>query len=301
MSDPAAARDRRMPAWGWTVALVVASAFWAGGGLIARGSPMSGPQFATWRSLGGALTYQAVLAARGRRLRLADLRTAGVGGLGFGLSILFLFAAFKSTTLVSANVITSLTPILLGVVQTRVHRHPLPRGGAAAMAVAVAGTILTVSGSAGGAAGGSWSLRGDLLALAATVLGCLYPIGTKSARATLGALEFQAAALWVSFGVCATGTLIVEHHLVWPSWRAWGYVALIVGIGGTGHLIFSWAQHHVAVAAAAVILLLEIVWSAVGAWWFFDQPSGWGQVAGMLVVAAGVVAWVRAEAGTLAL
>lgn len=257
---------------------------------------MSGPQFALWRSLGGAAVYQSVLAFRGHRPRLADLRAAFVGGVGFGLSIIFLFAAFKSTTLVSANVITALTPILLGVVTTQVHHDALPRWGVTAMLVAVGGTVVTVAGSSGG---GAWSLRGDLLALAGVITGCLYPIGTKSARRTLGALEFQAATLWVSAGVCLIGALIADHEVIAPSWKGWAYVGFIVAVGGTGHLIFSWAQHHVSVAAAAVILLLEIVWSALGAVVFFDQPLGVIQLLGMVIVMGGVVAWVRAESGTL--
>jgi drug/metabolite transporter (DMT)-like permease len=279
----------------WTLALVVASVFWAGGGLVARGAPMSGPQFAFWRSLGGAVFYQLVLAIRGTRPRWAQVRDSAVGGLGFGLSILFLFAAFKSTTLVSANVITALTPILLGVVSTRLHHDPLPRGGVLAMAVGIGGTVVTVAGSSGG---GAWSLHGDLLAVVAVVLGCLYPIGTKSARKTLDALEFQAGALWVSAVVCGVGALVADREIVVPTARGWGFVALLIGVGGTGHLIFSWAQHHVSVAAASVILLLEIVWSALGAVVFFDQPLGPVQVLGMLVVSLGVVAWVRAEASS---
>lgn len=77
-------------------ALVVAAALWAGGGLIGRGAPMSGPVLAFWRSLLGAVIYLAILLARGRRLRVDDLRTAAVGGLGFGLSVALLFAAYKS-------------------------------------------------------------------------------------------------------------------------------------------------------------------------------------------------------------
>jgi drug/metabolite transporter (DMT)-like permease len=219
-----------------------------------------------------------------------------VGGAGFGLSIVFLFAAFKSTTLVSANVITALTPILLGVVTTRVHHDRLPRGGVLAMAVAIGGTVVTVAGSSGG---GAWSLHGDLLALAAVVVGCFYNVGTKSARKTLGALEYQAAALWVSAAVCLAGALVSDRRVIVPSAKGWGFVVFLIAVGGTGHLIFSWAQHHVSVAAASVILLLEIVWSALGAVLFFDQPLGPVQVLGMLIVSGGVVAWVRAEGDTL--
>lgn len=273
-----------------TAALVVASLFWAAGGLIAADAPMSGPQFALWRSLAGAVVYQGVLAAQGRRLRLADLRTSLVGGLGFGFGVVFLFAAFQATTLTSAYVITALQPILLGFVATRFHRERLSGAAWGSMLVAVVGTVVVVAGSSGG---GVWSLRGDLLALAGVALGALYPIGTKSARRTLSALEYQAATLWVSAGVCLVATVLVDGAPEVPSGRGWGYLALMVAVGGTGHLLFSWAQHHVSVAASSVVMLGEIVATAVGAAVLFDQPIRALQIVGMAIVCAGIVAWVR--------
>ncbi|MFN8052099.1 MAG: DMT family transporter [Acidimicrobiales bacterium] len=294
MSETPTARPRSV-VW-WSGALVVASVFWAGGGLVAKSAPMSGPQFALWRSLGGAATYQTALLVTGRRPRLAHLRAAAMGGVGFGLGVLFLFAAFKSTTLTSANVINALQPILLGIAATRLHHVVLSKAAVAAMAVAVAGTIVVVAGSTGG---GSWSLHGDLLAAAGVVVSCLYPLGTKSARRTLDALEYQAACLWVSAAVCLVGVLIIDGRPIEPTASGWLSVAGIVAVGGTGHLIFSWAQHHVSVAASSVVLLVEIAVSAVGAAVFFDQPIGAVQVLGMAIVGVGIVAWVRAEAGTL--
>ena len=54
----------------------------------------------------------AILVARG-------LRIAAVGGVGFGLAVAFLFVAYKTTTLLSANVIACLQPLVLGLVAHR--------------------------------------------------------------------------------------------------------------------------------------------------------------------------------------
>jgi drug/metabolite transporter (DMT)-like permease len=276
--------------------LLVASVFWAGGGLFAKGAPMSGPQLAFWRSLTGASVYLAALVVRRRMIRWADLRAGAVGGLGFALSILFLFAAFKSTTLTSANVITALQPILLGFVTAKVYREPLPRYGVTALIVAVVGTVVVVTGSH--ESGGVWSLRGDVLAFVGVVLGCLYPVGTKSARRTMDALQFQAAALTVATPICLVGALVIDRSVDVPTSKGWAFVVGLVAVGGTGHLIFSWAQHHVSVAASSVILMAEIVASAIGAAVFYDQAIHALQVVGMAVVATGIWVWVSHDVST---
>lgn len=250
---------------------------------------MEGPQFAFWRCLVGAAVYQSILVALGRPIGWRHLRDGFVGGVGFGVSILFLFVAFKTTTLTSANVITALQPLLMGVVTTRYHHEPLPAGGIAAAAVAIAGTVVVVLGSSGG---GTWSLSGDLLAVAGIVTGALYPIGTKSARRSMDALQFQAAALAVAAPICLLGSLVVSGGPSVPTGEGWWFVLGIVGVGGTGHLIFSWAQHHVTVAASSVILLMEIVVSAIGAAILFDEPIHVLQVVGMAIVMGGIALWV---------
>ena len=100
-------------------ALVVAAVLWGAAGLVSRAAPLPGPVLAFWRCLVGAGIYQGVLAARGRRPSWHDLRVAALGGIGFGLSVAFLFVAYKTTTLLSANVIACLQPLVLGLVAHR--------------------------------------------------------------------------------------------------------------------------------------------------------------------------------------
>ena len=268
---------------------MAAALFWACAGLIGRSSPMSGPVLAFWRALFGAATYQLVLAWRGRRPRLADLWTSAAGGIGFGLSIACLFVAYKTTTLISANVIACLQPLALGLFDHRRGRR-LGTVRWAATAAAVVGTVLVVIGSS--AHTGTWSLRGDLFALAGTVANVGYVLGTKRARRTMGPLDYQASMLWIAALVTLPVALWSSSGHPVPVARGWWWVAGLVTIGGTGHLLFSAAQRHVSVAASSAIVLVEVVAVALGAAAVYHQSIGWLQGVGMVAVSGAVVVWV---------
>lgn len=278
-------------------ALVVAAVLWAAAGLVSRAAPMPGPVLAFWRCLVGAAIYQAVLAARGHRPNLADLRVAAVGGLGFGLSVAFLFVAYKTTTLLSANVIACLQPLVLGLVAHR-YAGRLDAVAWAATAAAAVGTVIVVVGSSTHT--GTWSLRGDLLAVAATAANVVYILGTKQASTRLGPLRFQAAMLWVAALVVLPIAVVTGGAELVPSAPGWAGVLALIAVGGTGHLVFSAAQRHVSVAASASILLFEVIAVSVGAAIVFDQSISALQAVGMVVVTGSIAVWITRGSGARA-
>lgn len=274
-------------------ALVVAAVLWAMAGLVSRAAPLPGPVLAFWRCLVGAAVYQGLLAARGHRPRLADLRTAAVGGIGFGLSVAFLFVAYKTTTLVSANVIACLQPLVLGFVAHR-STGRLPPVAWAATALAAVGTVVVVVGSSTHT--GTWTLRGDLLAAAALAANVVYILGTKHAATELGPLRFQAAMLWVAAGVVLPIAAITGGAELVPTAPGMAGVVALIAVGGTGHLVFSAAQRHVSVAASSSILLFEVIAVSVGAAIVFDQAISVLQGAGMVVVTGSIAVWIAQTA-----
>lgn len=275
-------------------ALVLAAVLWAAAGLVSRAAPMPGPVLAFWRCLVGAAIYQAVLAARGHRPSLADLRIAAVGGVGFGLSVAFLFVAYKTTTLLSANVIACLQPLVLGLVAHR-YAGRLDAVARAATAAAAVGTVIVVVGSSTHT--GTWSLRGDLLAVAATAANVVYILGTKQASTRLGPLRFQAAMLWVAALIVLPIAVVTGGSALVPTPGGWAGVLALIAVGGTGHLVFSAAQRHVSVAASASILLFEVIAVSVGAAIVFDQSISAVQAVGMVVVTGSIAVWITRGSG----
>ncbi|MEZ5178813.1 MAG: DMT family transporter [Acidimicrobiales bacterium] len=278
-------------------ALVVAAVLWGAAGLVSRAAPLPGPVLAFWRCLVGAGIDQGVLAARGRRPSWHDLRVAALGGIGFGLSVAFLFVAYKTTTLLSANVIACLQPLVLGLVA---HRYAGRLDGVAwgATGAAALGTVIVVVGSS--AHTGTWSLRGDLLAVAATAANVLYILGTKRAASEIGPLRFQAAMLWVAAIVVLPVAVATGGAELVPGAGGVVGVLALIAVGGSGHLVFSAAQRHVSVAASSSILLFEVIAVSVGAAIVFDQSITAVQALGMLVVTGSIAVWIARTGGEAA-
>jgi len=272
-------------------AAVLATVLWSVGNLLAAGATLPGPQLAFWRILFGALAYGSVHAARGGRLSARGLRTAALGGASFGLSAVLFFSAFQLTTVASATVIAALQPVLLVPYTTRRMGEKVDGARMALIAVAVAGTAAVVLGSS--ASGGEWSLAGDLLALGGTVVGCAYFVGTKTARETMGTLEYQASAMPVAAVVALAGALVTGPGLVGPSWRDLSTALLMMAVPGTGHLLMSWSQKHLDVTTTATVALDVNVLSSAGAAVVYGQALRPVQLLGMAVVLAALVLFVH--------
>ncbi len=273
-----------------TAAAVGATGLWAVGNLMAGAAVLPGPQLAFWRVLCGAAVYQAVFHARGGRMTLATFRTAALGGVAFGGSAALFFTALQTTTVASATVIAALQPVFLLPYAVRRMGEKVDGARIALIGVALAGTVLVVAGSS---SSGEWSPVGDLLAVAGTLVGCAYFVGTKRARQTLDTLEYQAAALPVGALVALAGALVTGPGLVRPSPSDLAWAALMMAIPGTGHLMMSWAQKDLPVTTTATIALDVVVLSSAGAALLLGESLGALQLVGMAVVLVALAFYVR--------
>jgi drug/metabolite transporter (DMT)-like permease len=277
-------------------AALAATTLWSAGNLIAVSAGLPGPQLAFWRVLGGALLYQAAFRLRGGRMTLRTFRTAALGGVAFGLSASMFFTALKLTSVASATVIAALQPVMLLPYSTRKMGERVDGRQLLLVLLAVAGTATVVLGASG--TSGESSVGGDLLALAGTAVGCAYFVGTKKARETLDALEYQAAALPSGAVVALAGAVLTGPGLVRPSAADLGVAMVMVLVPGTGHLLMSWSQKHLDVNTTATIALDVTVLSSLGAVVVFGQELGAVQVVGMAVVLVALALFVRHSTGT---
>ena len=284
------------PSIGPVSVALMATVFWTAGGTIAKSSPLGGPQLAFWRSLMAALVYSLVTTLKGERPTLSSIRRSAVGGVGFGLSVTLIFVAYRMTSFVSANVIGALQPVLLIPLSARLMGERTRARGVALMCLAVVGTIIVQIGSS---LGGNWSLRGDLVALASMVVGCGYSLGTRAARRTLSTMQYQASAMVAATVATLPGAVTVGSGWVWPGAGELGSAALLVAVGGTGHLLYTWAQGHLPVPTVSTLVLLEIPELAVVAVVFFDESFRWSQAIGIAIVISAISAFVRYEADTV--
>ncbi len=280
-------RDADLP----VIAALGATVLWSSGNILVREASLPGPQLAFFRVVVGCLIYTAVVVAfRGGRPSLAAIRISALGGVGFGLQAALYFTALKMTTLASAAVIGSLQPVMLLPVSMVLYGERPDRRRIVLVFVAIGGTVLVVLGSS---SSGTWSLGGDLLALAGTAIGCCYFVGTKSARQRLGVFEYQSSALLVA-AVCALPfALLVGDGLFWPTWSQWVWPFVMTATAGTGHLLMSWAQRTLSVTFTSTVSLNVLVLSVLAGAIILGEPVRPIQIVGMAVVLASLVAYIR--------
>ncbi len=276
---------------------VGATLLWEAGNLVVAGAGLPGAQLALFRVLTAMVLYQGLFRLRGGRMSLETIRSSLLGGFSFGASAIFMFAAMQTTTVASATVIASLQPVLLLPYSILRLGESVSVRRISLTVAAVLGTVVSILGASTGS--GDWSLLGDFCALLGTVFGCLYFIGTKTAREKLGSLEYQAAAMPTAALVALVSVLVIDQSVPLPSAREMIPVVVLVLVPGSGHLLMSWAQKHMSVSATSTIALDITLLSSIGAVFFFDQTLTVQQVVGMLVTLTALAFFLRDTTSTL--
>lgn len=279
--------------WPGFSAACAAILLWSAGNVIVRETPMSGVQIAFWRILLGAVVYWVALLPRRERLTWEQVRLSAPAGLALGAEIAVFFVALKTTTIANATIIGALQPVVLLVVAHRRFDERIRLPVVVAVAVALGGVVLVVSGSSQEA---TWSLRGDLLALAAMLLFSAYFTFAKIARRVVPAHQFQAS-VWIVGVLPLFPVAVIEAGGVEvPSPGQWAWLMALLVVPGTGHLLMNWAHAEIRLSVAGVLTLGVPVLSTIGAYLFLDEGLEPVQVLGMVTVVGSLVFVVLREA-----
>jgi drug/metabolite transporter (DMT)-like permease len=134
--------------------------------------------------------------------------------------------------------------------------------------------------------GGDASLFGDLLAFASLFAMTGYLLLMKHARMT-----GVPAAAYVA-GVFLTCAIVVTPlDLVWGDGLSaingldWLWIFMLAVFAGClGHTLMTWAQRHVNLGVASIMVLGTTIVTAAGGWVFFDQALNVVQIVGGFVV-----------------
>lgn len=276
---------------------IATQVLWSSGNILAADIDYPSEQLAFWRLALGAVVYWLVITLLGRGLTMDQLRASVAGGVTFGANLGLFYTALKLTTVANAVIITALQPALVAMAAHRMFRERMDGRGVALVALAFSGVALVVFGASGTR---DWSLRGDLLALAGTVMWAGYFLASKRARETVGALQYQTGVLIVASAVILPLTLIVHGSPGAPGPETLGWISLLVLLPGSGHLIMNWAHAFVPVTVSSTLTLAIPVLSAVGAAIFLDQPITGLQAAGMGVVLVSLALFIARRQRRLA-
>lgn len=282
------------------VAVGLSVVFWSWSNVASKTVDSSGLVVSFYRLwLALPVLWLIPLLSAGMRSRLDRewLRASLIGGCLFGLHQLFFFTSLKQTSVVNVSMIGALQPVLVLLVAGRMFGEWVTRAAIARAAVALAGTVLVVSGSRGTPA---WSPLGDLLAVLNLLTFTGYFLASKRLRAGVGAGEYVIGMTTVAAVVIAGACLLRGEDLASPRGGDWLVLAAIALVSGTlGHIFTNWAHAHVSAFVVSVLILGTPVLAAGGAAVVLDERLGPLQLAGGAIVMAAVASTVlstRSEA-----
>jgi drug/metabolite transporter (DMT)-like permease len=264
-------------------AVTVVVLLWGTGPLFVRAVDASALTIATARNWIAVPVALAIAWFARAPLTWRTFRVALVGGLAFAIAQTLGFASFHETSLANAVIIGAISPLFIVIVAVPLFGERLSGKQIALMGVAFGGVAAVVLGADGG---GGASLHGDMLAFASLFAMTAYLLLMKHSRMT-----GEPAAAYVAgvFLVCAI--IVTPVTLIWGdsidtiSGFDWLWVfCLAVFAGCFGHTLMMWAQKHVNVGVASIMVLATTVVTAAGGWIFFDQKLTIVQIVGGLVV-----------------
>ncbi len=250
---------------------------------IVKMSDLPEMTFVFWRLLFGALGYAVVLVATRKHFGWLELRRSMLGGLIFGVNLVFFMASMRRTSAANAVVIGALQPVILMGVAGRLFGERPPRSLYGWSLVSIGGVALAMYASQGG---GVATRSGDLLALVTMLLFSLYYVVSKRARSELDSVPYQLGLTIVAVLTILPAALIVGHPISPPVGSDWWPVVLMAVIPGTGHLLTNFAHAHVSLPVMGLIGLLFTAIAPLYAWWLVGEELGGLQAVGMAVVVA---------------
>lgn len=262
------------------------------GSVIAKASDVAGPVMALHRSWLAAVLYVGLFVALGGRISKQALRTAAPGGLIFGVQLGLFFSAIQLTTVANATMLIALQPVAILFFFSKRFGEVVTRREITLSIVALAGVALVVFGSTDSP---SWSPRGDLLAMGALGSWTLYFVNSKTARRSLGAVEYQGLSLIFSSLIMLPVAAVFSGTLD-PGPGKWWWVVAMVATPGTGHLLINWAHARVPITMVSLLTLFSpVVAVAVAALLLDGESVNVVQIAGMAVVLIALAMLVRRQ------
>ena len=285
----------RTPTAVWVALAVGLAVFGAAPILIRLAGDVPALALAAWRTVATAAILAPVAFVRARAevraLPRRDVLLIGTAGVVLGLHFMAWIASVQLTSVASASVLVTLSPVFIAILGAVFLRERPDRRTTVAIVVAVVGAAL-IGASGGGAGAYPNPALGNALALLAALLVSVYLLIGRAVRQRASFLAYfaplNAAAALTCLAVCVG----LGVPLGLPPAALACAVALGVGPGLLGHGSFNVALRYVTAAFLGLLTLAEpVVASAVALVWFGERPAPLAFF-GMAVVLAAISAVV---------
>lgn len=276
------------------VGAAIAVTAWSAGSVLAKGIDMPPLAIGVYRFSIFSVLLVVFMQVRRTPFRWEIIRHSAFGGIALGADVALFFSAIKITTVVNATLIGALQPIVVGIVAAVVFGETIRRADALWSLVAIAGVCAVVLASEGSP---EWSLKGDLLALGATICWSGYFIASKESKKRLTPLEFTVGvSIWTAV-IMFPLALLFGQDLSLPTRSNWlGLIAMILTAGIVGHILMNWSLVRIPLWVGSTFTLLIPIAAALLAWAFLDEPLTLAQGLPVIVVIGALAAIVRGQA-----
>jgi drug/metabolite transporter (DMT)-like permease len=261
-----------------------------------------GLAIAVWRTViaAGAVVPLAALRSREeiRQFHGRDVLLIAAAGVFLGLHFIAWIESLYHTTVASASVLVTTSPIFLAVLGYLLIGDRLSARTVAAIGVAVAGAVLIGWGDAGRVRLGRGALFGNSLALGAAVLVSVYLLIGRVVRQKVSWLAYVAPLYAAAAATAVAAAWWQGVPLFSYSWTFYALCAgLAIGPQLAGHGSFNYAVQYLPAAIVGMLALFEPVGASILAYLLFGEVPPAPAIAGMAVVMAGVaiVVWERRQ------
>ena len=259
-----------------------------------------GIAIAVWRTVTAAAVLLPPAALRiGPEVRQFTRRDVALilgAGVFLGLHFIAWIESLSHTTVASASVFVTTSPLILAVLGYVVLAERLSRTTVSAVGAAVAGAALIGWADAGTVVLGRGALVGNSLALGGAVLVSVYLLIGRVVRQKVSWLAYVTPLYAVAALTALAAAVVKGVPLFGYSWTVYGLCAgLALGPQVLGHGSFNYALQYVPAAIVGLLALLEPVGASVLAYVFFGEVPPATSIVGMVVVMGGVavVVWTR--------
>lgn len=245
-----------------------------------------------WRCAGVALLFSWGL----RRLEPRDRLRVGAAGVALALHFWAWLASLEHTTVLRSTVLVTLGPVWTGLAEGAVWRltgrpvagawQPPRRRFWWGLALALPGVALL----GGSGELGAGSLRGDLLALVGGMLSSAYLLAGREVRQRQGVVSYGGWVCLVAAAALLPLALITGQPVVGFPAATWAAIAaMTVGPQLLGHMGFNYVVRWLPASVVATAILLEPVGAGLLAAAVLAEVPGPRDVAGGVLVLAGVL------------
>jgi drug/metabolite transporter (DMT)-like permease len=245
-------------------------------------------------SIAGAVLWAVVLARRVRLPAGRDLAILlGMGAIGYAGQAFAYFSALEHASAGLVALLLYLHPVMVALLARVVLRHPLRPVQLAAIALAVAGSALTVSGAADG------TPQGVLYALAAAAIYAVYILtGSRLSRAVTP-LGSTTVVVTAAAGVFAASAAVRGARLpaTAAGWAAVLAIALVCTAAAVALFLAGLAR--LGPVRAAIYSTVEPVFTVLLATLILGERLTLPRAAGGALILGGVLLLARADLGPL--